>query len=325
VLGVVHWAARRGERGAWKYLPVIALVAALLVLLVYAPFWTPAPPIPAGQAGRIGVPGWFQLLRPVLVPPAFFKGLALQIAHAEFGHTAFLCGQWRQTGWWYYFPVAYFLKTPLPLLALTLAGLVLWIAGLRRFSFERATPWLAALVFFLLAMTGSINIGVRYLLPMVPLLAVGTASEITRRPRPVRFAGWLGVAWLLLVAVRAHPHYIEYFNECAGGPANGYTRLVDSNLDWGQDAGRLQQYLAEHAYTNAYIDYFGPPKALAYYGVAHQAVTGDQARALTNGTVIVSASLLMRPEWDWLRERQQPADRIGYTLFVYQIGDQAGR
>jgi hypothetical protein len=30
---------------------------------------------------------------------------------------------------------------------------------------------------------------------------------------------------------------------------------------------------------------------------------------------------LVRPEWAWLRERQEPSDRIGYTLFVYQLGD----
>ena len=114
VLVVVHWTTQRGERGAWKRFPVIALVAALLVLLVYAPYWTPAPWISAEQAAKIGVPAWFQLLRPVLVPPAFFKGLALQIAHAAFGHTAFLCGQWRQTGWWYYFPAAFFFKRRCP-------------------------------------------------------------------------------------------------------------------------------------------------------------------------------------------------------------------
>ncbi len=325
VLVVVHWLTQRDERRAWKRLPVIVLAAAFLVLLLYAPFWSPAPRISAEQAGRIGVPAWFQLLRPILVPPDFFKGLALQIAHAAFGHKAFLCGEWRQTGWWYYFPVAFFLKTPLPLLLLTLAGLVFWASGLRRFSFEQATPWLAALVYFLLAMTGSVNIGVRYLLPMVPLLAVGTASQIARQPRPVRVAGWLCGAWLLLVTVRAGPHYLEYFNECAGGPANGYSRLVDSNLDWGQDAKHLKQFLNEHAYTNAYIDYFGPPRALDYYAIPHQAVTAGQARAITNGTVIVSATSLMRPEWDWLRNRQQPVNRIGYTLFVYQIGDQPAK
>jgi len=31
------------------------------------------------------------------------------------------------------------------------------------------------------------------------------------------------------------PHYLAYFNELAGGPANGFKELADSNLDWGQD------------------------------------------------------------------------------------------
>jgi len=36
---------------------------------------------------------------------------------------------------------------------------------------------------------------------------------------------------------------------------------------------------------------------------------------------VISAMLLMRPEWTWLREQRQPIDRVAYTLFVYKIGD----
>jgi hypothetical protein len=40
-------------------------------------------------------------------------------------------------------------------------------------------------------------------------------------------------------SVRVCPAYLSYFNQMAGGPSQGYTHLVDSSLDWGQDLARL--------------------------------------------------------------------------------------
>ena len=34
------------------------------------------------------------------------------------GHAAFLLGEFRMTGWWYYFPVALAVKTPIAFLLL---------------------------------------------------------------------------------------------------------------------------------------------------------------------------------------------------------------
>jgi hypothetical protein len=325
VLTAVHWVSRRNSRGFWKWLPLVVAGAAAVVLAVYAPQWRPAPALSVAQAGRIGVPAWFRVLRPVLIPPDFFKGLALQGAHASLGHAAFLCGQWGQTGWWYYFPVALALKLPVPLVVLTSAGAALWLARLRSFSFDRAVPWLAAAVYFGLAMLGTINIGIRYLLPMMPLLAVGTASQIAALKPKQRIMAWACVAWLALVTLRAHPFYLEYFNELAGGSTKGYTKLVDSNLDWGQDVKRLKRFLEAQNIQHVSLSYFGPPRAIEYYGIGANRVSAEEARALRAGALVVSATTLMRPEWAWLRENQTPQARVGYTLFVYQMSGSTPR
>lgn len=72
---------RRDWRGLGRYVCVMALAAGGVVLVVYAPFWRPAPPLPTDVATKLGVPTWFQVLRPVLIPPDFFKGLALVAGH----------------------------------------------------------------------------------------------------------------------------------------------------------------------------------------------------------------------------------------------------
>ena len=41
--------------------------------------------------------------------------------------------------------------------------------------------------------------------------------------------------WYVVGTLLVWPDYLAYFNEAAGGPANGYRWLGDSNLDWCQD------------------------------------------------------------------------------------------
>lgn len=95
-----------------------------------------------------------------------------------YGRESFLLGQNGMHGWWQYFPVAFAIKTPLPMLILTL-----W-AGLR-FAFARPN---AARMLRLLSLTlfpvlyavssliSPINIGYRHLLPLLPFLYVAIAS-----------------------------------------------------------------------------------------------------------------------------------------------------
>ncbi len=303
----------RDARMFWKCLPVMAVTAWLVVMAAYAPDWTPAPALSSAQAERIGVPGWFQALRPVLVPAGFFKGVALQAAHAACGHTGFLCGEWRMNGWWYYFPLALFWKQPVALLVLTLGGLGLWLGRLRRVSVEESAPWVAGLVFLGLAMTSTINIGVRYVLPVLPLFAVAAAAQWTRARCCGRVVVYVLCGWLAVATVQAHPFYIEYFNRFGGGTQNGYRCLVDSNYDWGQDAKRLRDYIDRHPSERFCVRFFGVQQELAYYGIKAR-------QAGTNATrLVVSASSLMKNEWTGWRESQKPVDRIGQTLFVYDL------
>ena len=118
--------------------------------------------------------------------------------HYELGHPTFLMGRVSSHGWWWYFPAAFVLKTPLPILILAVVGCGLWVlsCGLRvegytlsvtgyRTCFSRITHHasritsgaLALLLFPLLyaasSLFSSVNIGYRHLLPLLPFLYVG--------------------------------------------------------------------------------------------------------------------------------------------------------
>jgi 4-amino-4-deoxy-L-arabinose transferase-like glycosyltransferase len=299
------------RRSVWRWLPVVAGMAWVVVLLVYLPEWKPAPPLPAEAAARVGVPGWFQALRPILIPAEFFKGIALQAQHSAEGHEAFLAGEWRKTGWWYYFPLALLWKLPVPWLILTGIALILFIRRYRQWTLAEVAPWLTAGVFFGIALTSSINIGIRYLLPIFPLLAVGAAWQLSRYP----LIPAAGCVWLAVVMALAHPHYLEYCNEFIGGTRNGYRYLVDSNYDWGQDAKRLARWNTDRGQPPFELRFFGGLSVVRYYGV-----TAPRASSTNrSGLLVISATELMGPEWDWLRAEHTPRERITHTLFLYDL------
>ena len=148
-------------------------------------------------------------------------------------------GERSERGFWYYFPATFALKTPLALMVL-LALAARARAGVTRLA--RASScflWVPVAVYLALTLTRGLNIGHRHLLPIYPFLFVrgrprGDAG--VRGWRPLAGRGRRpAAAWYAVSVARVHPHYLAYFNEPAGGPANGYRLLVDSNLDWGQD------------------------------------------------------------------------------------------
>jgi hypothetical protein len=95
-------------------------------------------------------------------------------------------------------------------------------------------------------MSSHINIGLRHVLPMYAGLAVlggAAATEMLRHGRwsLIIVAALLG--WMAVTSLVAHPDYLAYFNEIASGQPEKF--LVDSDLDWGQDVGRLGRRLHE--------------------------------------------------------------------------------
>src|SRR5207247_2123563 len=113
----------------------------------------------------------------------------------------------------------------------------------------------------------SLQLGVRYILPALPLLVLiagQTGRWIGRADDRGRSRIIVALAALTLASARFHPHHIAYFNELAGGPDGGRNHLVDSNLDWGQDLNGLRDWIDRNRVGEIGLAYFGsvPPAAL---------------------------------------------------------------
>lgn len=357
----VHLHGRAFAIGGWRRKSVAALGVVLVIgVLAGSIVWatyrfrfapTPEPgrtfpvaerlaAVERGQGGSVALlaraAGWAERHR--LLPQAYCYGLIASSGSAG-ARSAYLHGELSTTGWWYYFPLAIGLKTPLPTLIAVLAAVWLLI---RRKGPPGVQPWdLGAVVgpgllFLGLALTSRLDIGVRHVFPVYPflyLLAGVAFSRWLADGRLSRVTAGALMSWLVLAALFVHPHYLAYFNELAGGPAGGVRWLADSNLDWGQDLRLLKRWMDERGVRWINLCYFGSAEP-EYYGIDFVALPGWQPAngAPTRpprvpGLLAISATSLVGIPFDArthryyqdLLRRATLVDTVGHSIHVYAL------
>jgi len=259
-----------------------------------------------------------------VLPQAYAEGFLLGQAKAKV-RAGYLCGEYSTAGWWYYFPIAFLIKTPLVVIALFFGGLAVCV---RRWRYDRLFAMVPIAVFLGVAMMAHINIGLRHILTIYPfaLLLAGAALGRWRWAR--RIAPFVAAVELALI----YPHCLAAFNIIVGGPAHGDEYLVDSNLDWGQDLKGLKRWMDRRGVSEINLSYFGTADP-AYYGIHCTYLTGGPFYADSQvsapqlpGYVAVSLTNLRgvyfneetRRYYERLLDRK-PVARIGHSIHVYWI------
>jgi hypothetical protein len=179
-------------------------------------------------------------------------------------------------------------------------------------------------------MPSSIDLGVRHILAVYPLLSMVAGLGLARlwQLRDARAtAAALGLAlWLVVSSLWAHPDYLAYFNESAGGKPEWI--LAESDLDWGQDLQRLSNKLKQLGVKEVSLAYFGTADP-ARHGLpairplqAYRPVTGWVAVSLhvmtmTAAAIQKSAGASTSPlSWlDW----ERPVTRVGKSIDLYYV------
>jgi 4-amino-4-deoxy-L-arabinose transferase-like glycosyltransferase len=303
---------------------VVALLVAwslhgFAVATVFPADWTPPASVRGAVADAAASVG-----RTVPLPTPV-KGIVGQVMHMRGGQPAFLMGQRSARGWWYYFPVALLLKsTPGELLLVVMLPFLLWLA---RRDLD-AAPKLVLLSIVLCGgslLTSRLDIGIRYALVLYPLLAlvvVDCAAVVAqRRARLLPAIAIVLVTAQVVSAVGAAPGYLSYFNSLFTRSGEGYTRLVDSNLDWGQDLPALREALERRNATTALLAYFGsaPPEAYAIQAVPWD--WPDQSTVARCRWIAISATLLngvyLRGDPFQDFRRLAPDARPSDSIFLY--------
>jgi hypothetical protein len=231
-----------------------------------------------------------------LFPQAFLNGF-LYTYQSALARKTFLLGEYSHLGWWYYFPLAMLLKSPLALIVASVVALGVYISALRvRASKEtsheqrNAARWTAAclaippVLYMLAAMRSNLNLGLRHVLPVYPFLFIGiglAASYVWRTTRShdiavrfgrfsshltVRIAVSLLLIALVLESLLNFPDYIAFFN--APSKPSRLMLLGDSNLDWGQDLKLLAAWQQQNLKAPLNSGQQDLPLYLVYFGFA---------------------------------------------------------
>ncbi len=310
--------------------------------------------------------------KPLLRPVAqYMLGILMVVQRSAGGNTAYFLGEVSASGSPLYFPAVYLMKESLPVLifmALTLLYALYRVGRAIRkrqlnfmaYSLTRL-PELSMLLFIIIygvySITSPLNIGVRHLLPIMPLAYILTAAglksfsqetgsrELGNRNLKLGLIGAM-VLWFLVSVGRAYPHYLSYFNE-AIGTDSGWQYVTDSNYDWGQDLKRLKEFVdnppAGEKIDKVAVDYFGGGSPTYYLGDAStplstgKAVLWQSAKGSPKESGVqwlaVSIGFLQNAkgelhpghtrnpedEYRWLENYETPYAKAGKSIFIYKL------
>ncbi|MFF4802921.1 ArnT family glycosyltransferase [Streptomyces sp. NPDC001351] len=316
------WRARPGDRrgAAARAALGAGVVAVAAVAVVWASYlvvdprlrWTPEQPVPAVD----GVKGLLVRLLPL--PASYRDGMRIQFGLENYPWQGFLFGHLYTGSRWYYLPAALLVKTPLGMLALWVAGAAVLVAVRR---LRPAAPYVLvpAGVLLAAAMTGSRDFGTRYAIFVPMFLAVAAGCVLAVRWRWAPLVTGALVLFIAVGSLLTYPYYLPYSNEAFGGPAKTHLRLHDSNVDWGQDLGRLADRLRErYRGERVWLVYKGSGVP-SYYGIDAsdpRQVPQRQVRGLL--VVSDSAAAKARGRLAALIRSSRPVDDVGHSITIYR-------
>lgn len=319
VLLLVAASSGHAHRGTGPQRTVRAIAAAVVVALlaiavVQASYlavdprlsWTTPPDLPTLHGVRA-------LAERLPLPRPYLDGMRVQFALEDRTWSTFLFGQYHAGPLWYYLPAALLVKMPLGALALGLAGAVVLVAVPR---LRPAAPYVLVppAVMLAAAMTSTRDLGVRYAIFVPVFLAIAAAGVVALRVRWATVAAAVLVVFAAVSSLRTFPYYLPYSNEAFGGPEQTHLRLHDSNVDWGQDLGRLADRVRGERVWLVYKG-SGVPSAYGIDAADPLALTPDEV----HGLLAVSDSAAAKAD-DRLRallSGSVPVDEVGHSITLY--------
>jgi hypothetical protein len=188
------------------------------------------------------------------------NGILLQ---RDTGITVFLGKEYKRVQW-YFLPVHLFYKTPIPILIFLLFFIfLLWKKTVTLSKFAIFLAPILGIIFFL-CMSG-VKPFVRYLLPIYPFIYIFSSTAFVHMvKRKYLCVPILLCAWYTLGTVLHFPHPITFANEFAGSDRTTITKLVDSDIDWGQGLFDMYTYAKKHDLANFRFSYFGTDNGNLY-------------------------------------------------------------
>jgi hypothetical protein len=243
-----------------------------------------------------------------------------------------LFGRTYPTGKWFYFPIAFLVKSNIALLLLLPPGLIC-LYFVRQKWREGMFLLVPAIVFFVFASSSNFNTGVRHILPIYAFLIVISSAGAIWLCRKFSAFRYALIALLVLnavAAVRAAPAYLAFANDLWGGSENTHVIFSDSNLETGQSMKLVSEYLARENVKDCWIATFVHPEMIRSVQPCRPMPSGvrvmvsreliDPVPPVIEGTVVLSLiELPPRGGDEYMPIAQsEPIAFIGGNTCVYQ-------
>ncbi len=189
---------------------------------------------------------------PVPLPTQFVQGIDTQRYDFERGFPSYLRGEWADHGWWYYYLYGLAVKMPLGTWCLMFLAVLATLFRINcnanwRDEMLLLVPF--AMVFLVVSSQTGFSANSRYVLPALPLLFVWVSKVgrllVSRHSLQATLVAF-SLSWMIASSLWVYPHCLSYFNELAGGPRNGPAHLLESNIAWGQELYRLEDWYENH-------------------------------------------------------------------------------
>lgn len=124
----------------------------------------------------------------------YFLGVLMVMQRSSGGNTGYFLGEISSAGWWYYFPVVFLLKEPIPSLMLIFGALFISlrikrekgkkiikrIANCLGTHFHEFAMLIFVIIYWAYSVRSPLNIGMRHLFPTLPFIYILVASAIKR-------------------------------------------------------------------------------------------------------------------------------------------------
>ncbi len=357
LLVLVFYRAYLDKKADEKYWPVFwrlfklyfltCVISIVVVWLVYIPFvWKMSPEIThtvieknlTADPKTLAIRNFLHLFEGNPITRAighYLLGVVLVFVRVAGGNATYIMGHVSDKSISWFFPVAWLIKTPISIIILLFWSILSALILRSKHKEDAWLNWLIltpVVVYWAFTLKGSLNIGIRHLMPTVPFVILFIGKQFKRHISQSRITiqGYIALALtaiMVIETISCFPQYISYFNFLVRR-GDRYKYLVDSSLDWGQDLYRLKKYIDENDIDTIKVDYFGgsvPPYFIPESTEWHSSYGPATGYFAVSATYFQSSKLYgpMEGKWDyeWL-EQFKPEAIIGGSILVYNISNE---
>lgn len=207
----------------------------------------------------------------------------------------------------------------LELLTLTIAFRLVW--RFRNHSGDLNSVALVMGVGFLFVVCSASpkQFGVRYVLPVYPavsILGVCALTTLVRRSSTLGVTLVLLVGWQGLSVIATGPRWVSYVNSLAGGPQRAHEMFGHADVDIGQGAYDLRDFLSARGETSVISHLTGPTKVTAYGLQAAEWEPDPPCRYVAIGQMSMTFDPRYEPHLAPFRS-PLPRQLVGESIYVY--------